>query len=71
MQNAIEEAQVDKREAKFVPKWLVQTWKDSKLETFLSSQAFSSSHRASFASDCYAMAVPSVCENEPVSFNDT
>ena len=40
------------------------------IRNILSSPTCSSSHHASFASDCYA-AVPSHCENEPVSFNDT
>ncbi|RXY77558.1 hypothetical protein DD581_31985, partial [Klebsiella pneumoniae] len=40
-----------------MPKWLVHTLHDSKLDAPLSSLTRSGSHHASYASDCYALAV--------------
>ena len=45
--------------------------RDSKLDAPLSYRTRSGSHGASFASDCYAMAASSLCdENELVSFDE-
>ena len=52
-----------------MPKWLVQTLRDSKLDASFSSRTCSGS--VSYASDCYALAVSSLCdENEPVTFHE-
>ena len=54
-----------------MPKWLVQTLRDSKLNAPLSSRTRSGSHSADYASDCYALAVSSMCdEEELVTFNE-
>ena len=54
-----------------LPKWLLQTLQDSKLDVPLSYRTRTSCHSASFASDCYVMAASSLCdENEPVSFDE-
>ena len=53
-----------------MPKWLLQTLRDSKLDVPLSYRTRSGSHSVSFASD-YAMASSSLCdENEPASFDE-
>ena len=54
-----------------MPEWLLQTLQDSKLDVPLSYRTRSGSHSASFASNCYAMASSSLCdENERVSFDE-
>ena len=54
-----------------MPKWLVQTLRDCKLDAPLPSCTRHGSHDASYASDCYALAVLSMCdEEEPVTFNE-
>ena len=54
-----------------MPKWLVQTLHDSKLNVPLSSCTCSGSHCTDYASDCYALAVSNMCdEEEPVSYNE-
>jgi transposase InsO family protein len=71
LHDAIADERADIEEAKTMPKWLVQTLRDSKLDAPLSYRTRSGSHSASFASDCYAMAASSLCdENEPVSFDE-
>ena len=71
LHDALINERADIEEAKTVPKWLLQTLQDSKLDVPLSYRTRSGSHSASFASDCYAMAASSLCdENEPVSFDE-
>ena len=55
-----------------MPKWLVQIFLcDSKLNAPLSIRTCSGSHSADYASDCYALAVSNMCdEEEPVSYNE-
>ena len=54
-----------------MPKWLVQTLRDSKLNAPLSSRTHFGSHNADYAPDCYALAVSNMCdEEEPVSYNE-
>ena len=54
-----------------MPNWLVQTLRDSKLNAPLSSHTRFGSHSADYASDCYALAVSNMCdEEEPVSYNE-
>ena len=54
-----------------MPKWLVQTLHDSKLDAPLSRCTHSDSHSADFASNSYALAISNMCdEEEPVSFNE-
>ena len=71
----VHDALVDEREdieeSRSMPKWLVQTLRDSKLNAPLSSCTRSGSHSADYASDCYALAVSNMCdEEEPVSYNE-
>ena len=71
LHHALINERADIEEAKTVPKWLLQTLQDSKLDFPLSYRTRSGYHSASFASDCYAMAASSLCdENEPVSFDE-
>ena len=54
-----------------MPKWLVQTLHDSKLNVTLSTRTRSGSHSVDYASNCYALAVSNMCdEEEPVSYNE-
>ena len=54
-----------------MPKWLVQTLCDSKLDAPLSTRTHSGFQHGSYASDCYALAVSSLCdEEEPLSFDE-
>ena len=71
----VHDALVDERqdieESRSMPKWLVQTLRDSKLNAPLSTRTRSGSHSADYASDCYALAVSNMCdEEEPVSYNE-
>ena len=69
VQEALEDERVEIEQSKTMPKWLVQTLRDSKLDAPLSSRTRSGS--VSYASDCYALAVSSLCdENEPVTFDE-
>ena len=54
-----------------MPKWLGQTLCDSKLDALLSSRTHFGSQHTSYASDCYALAISSLCnEDEPVTFDE-
>ena len=54
-----------------MPKWLVQTLCDSKLDAPLSSCTCSGSHDASYATNCYALAILSLCDKEePITFDE-
>ena len=54
-----------------MPKWLVQTLRDNKLDAPLASCTCLGFHDASYASDCYALAVSSLCdESEPVTYEE-
>ena len=54
-----------------MPRWLVQTLRDSKLDAPMSSRTHSGFQHGSYASDCYALAVSSLCdEEEPLSFDE-
>ena len=53
-----------------MPKWLVQTLCDNKLDAPLSSRTRFGSQHTSYASDCYALAVSSLFdEDEPITFD--
>ena len=71
----VHDALVDEREdieeSRSMPKWLVQTLRDRKLNAPLSNRTRSGSHSADYASDCYALAVSNMCdEEEPASYNE-
>ena len=71
LHDALINERADIEEAKTVPKWLLQTLQDNKLDVPLSYRTRSSSHSASFASNCYGMAGSSLCDqNEYVSFDE-
>ena len=54
-----------------MPKWLVQTLRDSNLATPLHSCTCLGSQHASYAHVCYAFVVANMCnEEEPVSFEE-
>ena len=54
-----------------MPKWLLQTLRDSKLDAPLSSRTRFGSQNTSYASECYVLAVSSLCdEDEPVTFDE-
>ncbi len=49
----------------------MQTLRDSKLDAPLSTRTRSGFQHGSYASDCYALAVSSLCdEDEPVTFDE-
>ena len=67
--DALVDERVEIEKSRTMPKWLVQTLRDSKLDAPLTSRPCSGS--ASYALDCYALAVSSLCdENEPVTFHE-
>ena len=71
VRDALDDERTEIEEARAMPKWLVQTLRDSKLDAPLPSRTRHGSHDASYASDCYALAVSSMCdEEEPVTFNE-
>ncbi len=51
VQEALDEERIDIEESRSMPKWPVQTLRDSKLDAPLSSRTRSGSHSADFASD--------------------
>ncbi len=69
--DALEEERTYIEESRSMPKWLVQTLRDSKLDAPLLTRTRHGSQHASFASDCYALAVSSMCdEEELVTFDE-
>ena len=69
--DALVDEREDTEESRSMPKWLVQTLRDSKLNAPLSSCTRSGSHSADYASNCYALVVSNMCdEEEPVSYNE-
>lgn len=71
----VHDALVDEREdieeSRSMPKWLVQTLHDSKLNAPLSSRTRSGSHSTDYVSNSYALAVSNMCdEEEPLSYNE-
>ena len=63
------EERIENEEAINMPKWLVQTLHDNKFDAPLSSRTRFGSQQTSFASDCYALAISSLCdEDKPVTF---
>jgi len=59
--DALEGERTEIEESRSMPKWLVQTLRDSKLDApFLTCTRFGSQH-ASYASNCFALAVLQVC----------
>ena len=70
LQDAISDDMAENMQARNMPKWLVQTLRDSKLDAPMSSRTRSGSQHVSYVSNCYALAVSSLCdEEEPVTFN--
>lgn len=58
-------------ESRTMPKWLVHTLHDNKLDAPLSSHTRHGSEHASYASNCYALDVLIKCDDEePVSFDE-
>ena len=71
LQDAIFDDMAENMQARNMPKWLVQTLRDSKLDAPMSSHTCLGSQHVSYVSDCYALAVSSLCdEEEPVTFNE-
>ena len=71
MRDELDDERTKIQESRTMSKWLVQTLSDSKLDAPLSSHTCSHSHDASYAIDCYALAILSLCdEEEPVTFNE-
>ena len=59
-------------QARNMPKWLVQTLHDRKLDAPMSSYTCLGSQHVSYASNCYALAVSSMCDEEkPITYNET
>ena len=71
MDDAIDEERTITEVSRNMPKWLVQTLRDSKLATILPCRTHSRSHHASYTHDNYAFIVSSMCnEKEPILFNE-
>ena len=69
--DAVLHERVEIEKSRTMPKWMVQTFHDSRLDAPLASHTCSSSHSASYTSNCYAFAVSSLCdEDEPTSFEE-
>ena len=61
----------DIEESQTLPKWLVHTLRDRKLDAPLSSRTRLSSHSASYVSNCYPFAISSLCDEfEPIPFDE-
>ena len=59
LQDAISDDMVENMQARNMPKWLVQTLRDSKLDAPMSSLTRLGSEHVSYVSNCYALAVSS------------
>ena len=71
LQDEIYEDMAENEQARGMPKWLVQTLRDSKIDAPKSSRTRSGFQHSSYASDCYALALSSMCdEEEPLSFDE-
>ena len=71
LQHVIDEDMAENEQARNMPRWLVQNLRDSKLDAPLSTRTRSGFQHGSYASDCYALAVSSLCdEEEPLSFDE-
>ncbi|WP_129328786.1 hypothetical protein [Enterobacter cloacae complex sp. 4DZ3-28B] len=69
--DVLDEERDENEQATGMPKWLVHTLRDSKLEAPLSSRTRSGSGHASYASDCYALAMSSLHDvEEPLSLDE-
>ena len=69
--DAVDEERTLIEESKNMPKWLVQTLRDSKLAAPLSSHTRLGSHHASYTYESYAFAASNMCdEEEPLSFDE-
>ena len=69
--DALYEERTKIEESRTMPKWLVQTLRDSKLDAPLSTRTCSGSQHVSYALDCYVLVVASLCdEEEHVSFDE-
>ncbi|MCO5610037.1 hypothetical protein L7F22_064272 [Adiantum nelumboides] len=69
--DVLDEERAKNEQARGMPKWLVHTLRDSKLDAPLSSRTRSASRHASYASDCYALVVSSLHDvGEPLSFDE-
>ncbi|MCO5580334.1 hypothetical protein L7F22_034200 [Adiantum nelumboides] len=58
--DVLDDERIENEQARGMPKWLVHTLRDSKLDAPLSNRTRSGSRHASYASDCYALAVSSL-----------
>ena len=71
LHDALVDERQDIEESRNLPKWSVQTLRDNRLDAPLSSRTRSCSHSVSYVSDCYALAISSLCdESKPVTFDE-
>ena len=68
--DALDEERTEIEESMTMPKWLVKTLHDSKLDAPLSTCTCFGSQHVSYASDCYALAVASLCDEEELVLFD-
>ena len=69
--DVLHEDKAENEEARNMPKWLVQTLCDSKLDALLSSCTRFGSQHTYYASNCYDLVVSSLCdEDEPITFDE-
>ncbi|MCO5597580.1 hypothetical protein L7F22_051659 [Adiantum nelumboides] len=69
--DVLDDKWAENEQARGMPKWLVHTLRDSKLDAPLSSRTRSGSCHASYTSDCYALAVSSLHDVEkPLSLDE-
>lgn len=72
VQEALDEERTEIEKSCFMPRWLVQTLRDSKLDAPLFICTCLGSHSADFELESYALAISNMCdEEELVSFNET
>lgn len=70
VRDALDDERTEIEEDRPMPKWLLQTLRDSKLDAPLPSHTRHGSHDAFYASDCYALVVLSLCDKEEaITFN--
>ena len=71
LQDEIYEDRAENEQARGMPKWLVQTLRDSKIDAPMSNRTRLGFQHTSYASDCYALEVSGKCdEEEPLSFDE-
>ena len=69
--DALDGERTEIEESRSMPKWLVQTLHDSKLDAPLPTRTRFGSQHVSYVSDCFALAVASLYdEEEPILFEE-